>query len=170
MEDLETVTAAEQCGEDSRCRAIDDLFDEHLVVEHVVGVRSHLPAAHEARHIVGHRLESPTIALDGETVGSHCEGQRLGGRVRHQRPWHAGVVLEMPVVEPHVLGHRGGRAQIAAAPGATIGIELGDLVDQPQLPGRKGRCPRVGGRPLEPSAEAPIRVPLGEGVEIVAAE
>ena len=166
VEYLETVAAAQQRGEHRRCRPVDDLLDEDLVVEHVVGVGRHLSTTDEARHVVGDGLEPPAVAFDREAVGGHRERQRLGGGIGHQGAGHAGIVLEMPVVEPHVLGHRGGRTQIPPAPRSAVRIEFGDLVDQPQPALRKRRRAGVRGGALEAGPEAAVRVPFGERLDV----
>ena len=165
MEHLEPVTAAQQRRVDRRRRPVDDLFDEHLVFQEVVGIWRYLSAADEARHLVSHRFEPPAVAFDGEAVGGHGDRQCLGGRVGHECAGHAGVVFEVSVVEPGVLRHRRCGAQIAQPPRPALGLEGHHLVDQSQPPARGRRCAGVRSGPLETLAEAGEGVSVGERVE-----
>src|SRR5262249_49724093 len=105
------------------------LVDEYLVDHfHVGGPR--LAAAAEREGVLLYGLKAPAIAIEGVSEGREVYGHRLQTPLEHQRARHAGIVLEVAREEPAIRREREPRAQVPPAPRATVGIEVGHLVEE----------------------------------------
>ena len=153
VEGTEAVDGAQKVRIELGDGTVVDLFDEDLIGQ-LPAAGCHLPAAQELVGLVGDGLEAPAVAVDGVAEGREVERHGLDAALEHERPRHARVVLEVAVEEPVVRADLAHALEIPSPPGAALGIELGDLVDEEHAPRLDLRRAGVGLGAIEGGAEA----------------
>ena len=169
VEGSEAVDGAEQVGVEGGHRAVVHLFHEDLVGE-LFGGGQDLSPAEQLVGLFGHRLETPAVAVHGVAERGEVEAHHLEAALEHERPGHAGVVLEVTVEEPIVRGDGLRGAQDAAPPGAAARVELGDAVQEEHVARLDLGRAVVREEALVALAEAGVRVALAERADLGLAE
>lgn len=99
----------------------------------MIRIRNDLAAADEFCGFAWDRLEDVSVAFLRHAEGGGVEFERLDCGFRHQSSRHAGVVMEVALIEPSIFRHAGAGAQIAAFPRAAGRIESVDAVEEGKL-------------------------------------
>ncbi len=114
-----------ECWDGPGAHVLDKQFVDHLPC----AGNGLAPGAHVG-NLLEQRLKTPAVSPDGVTHGGAGEDGQLSDCLHGERSWHAGVALEMPVVEPFLIGEAFHGLNVAPPPRTASGVALGNLIEQ----------------------------------------
>ena len=120
------------------------------------------PDIPQLKRLIGDRLESPTIALNGHSKPSHQEGHGIETTFKHERSWHAGIILEVPIQTQSSELKSCSAPKISPAPRTPSRAEFGHAIDETHATAPDCRGSRMGFCQFESGSKTGECLPLCE--------